>query len=90
MQKVTQEAVWENGSNKNIAVAVDGIWQKRVHTSLNGVITVTSIDTGKVIDVDILSKYCICSNKGSHQKDCSRIFEGSSGSMEVEGASRIF
>ncbi|GFU97207.1 uncharacterized protein TNCV_2537541 [Trichonephila clavipes] len=31
--------------NKNIAVAVDGTWQKRGYTSLNGVVTVTSIDT---------------------------------------------
>ncbi|GFT72315.1 uncharacterized protein TNCV_3608841 [Trichonephila clavipes] len=29
------------------AVAVDGTWQKRGYTSLNGVVTVTSIDTGK-------------------------------------------
>ncbi|GFV35024.1 uncharacterized protein TNCV_316981 [Trichonephila clavipes] len=29
------------------AVAVDGTWQKRGYTSLNGVNTVTSIDTGK-------------------------------------------
>ncbi|GFT39458.1 uncharacterized protein NPIL_354631 [Nephila pilipes] len=28
MQKATQEAVLENGSNNNIAVAVDGTWQK--------------------------------------------------------------
>ncbi|GFS81297.1 uncharacterized protein NPIL_423741, partial [Nephila pilipes] len=32
MQKATQEAVLENGSNNNIAVAVDGTWQKRVFT----------------------------------------------------------
>ncbi|GFT90975.1 uncharacterized protein NPIL_370911 [Nephila pilipes] len=28
MQKATQEAVWKNGSNKNIAVAVDGTCNK--------------------------------------------------------------
>ncbi|GFT74479.1 uncharacterized protein NPIL_49021, partial [Nephila pilipes] len=67
MQKATQEAILENGSNNNIAVAVDGTWQKRCYSSLNGV--VTSIDTGKVIDVEILSKYCMCSNKVSHIKD---------------------
>ncbi|GFU49749.1 uncharacterized protein NPIL_548821 [Nephila pilipes] len=90
MQKATQEAVLENGSNKNIAVAVDGTWQNRFYSSLNGAVTVTSIDTGKVIYVEILSKYCMCSNKVSHKKDCKRNFEGSSGSVEVEGASRIF
>ncbi|GFS64835.1 uncharacterized protein NPIL_557541 [Nephila pilipes] len=59
-QKATQEAVWENGSNKNIAVAVDGAWQKRA--------------------IKFLMK----------KKDCKRNFGGSSESMEVEGASRIF
>ncbi|GFS92671.1 uncharacterized protein NPIL_244281 [Nephila pilipes] len=29
MQKATQEAVLKNGTNKNIAVTVDGTWQKR-------------------------------------------------------------
>ncbi|GFU26076.1 uncharacterized protein NPIL_407061 [Nephila pilipes] len=90
MQNAAQEADWENGSNKNIAVAVDGTRQKRSYSSLNDVVTVISIDTGKVIDVEILSKYCMCSNKGSHKKDFKCNFEGSSGSMEVEGASRIF
>ncbi|GFU37832.1 uncharacterized protein NPIL_457411 [Nephila pilipes] len=42
MQKATQEAVLENGSNNNIAVAVDGTWQIRGYSSLNGVVTVTS------------------------------------------------
>ncbi|GFX08172.1 uncharacterized protein TNCV_4783861 [Trichonephila clavipes] len=72
------------------AVAVDGTWQKRGYTSLNGVVTVTSIDTGKVIDVDILSKYCACKNLPFHEKDCKRNYVGSSGAMEIQGASKIF
>ncbi|GFT77246.1 uncharacterized protein TNCV_182681 [Trichonephila clavipes] len=47
IQNAAKEAICENEGNKNIAVAVDGIWQKRGYTSLNGVVTVTSIDTGK-------------------------------------------
>ncbi|GFV96700.1 uncharacterized protein TNCV_3387931 [Trichonephila clavipes] len=47
IQKAVKEANCENEGNKNIAVAVDGTWQKRGYTSLNGVVTVTSIDTGK-------------------------------------------
>ncbi|GFS33785.1 uncharacterized protein NPIL_90761 [Nephila pilipes] len=94
MQKATQEAVLKKGNNKNIAVDVDGTWQKGSYSFLNGVVTVTSTvtlcDTMKVIDVDILSKYCMCSNKVSYKKDCKRNFEVSSGSMEVEGASKIF
>ncbi|GFY18224.1 uncharacterized protein TNCV_2046301 [Trichonephila clavipes] len=84
IQNATKEAICENEGNKNIAVAVDGTWQKRGYTSLNGVVTVTSIDTGKVIDVDILSKYCACKNLPFHEKDCKRNYVGSSGVMEIQ------
>ncbi|GFW75151.1 uncharacterized protein TNCV_448561 [Trichonephila clavipes] len=90
IQNAAKEAICENEGNKNIAVAVDGTWQKRGYTSLNGVVTVTSIDTGKVIDVDILSKYCACKNLLFLEKDCKRNYVGSSGAMEIEGASKIF
>ncbi|GFT64536.1 uncharacterized protein TNCV_649351 [Trichonephila clavipes] len=72
------------------AVAVDGTWQTRGYTSLNGVVTVTSIDTGKVIDVDILSKYCACKNLTFHEKDYKRNYVGSRGAMEIQGAIKIF
>ncbi|GFW05497.1 uncharacterized protein TNCV_436781 [Trichonephila clavipes] len=84
IQNAAKEAICENEGNKNIAVAVDGTWQKRGYTSLNGVVTVTSIDTGKVIDVDILSKYCACKNLPFHEKDCKRNYVGSSGAMEIQ------
>ncbi|GFU87595.1 uncharacterized protein TNCV_2935171 [Trichonephila clavipes] len=90
IQNAAKEAICENEGNKNIAVAVDGTWQKRGYTSLNGVVTVTSIDTGKVIDADILSKYCACKNLPFHGKDCKRNYVGSSGAMEIQGASKIF
>ncbi|GFX71216.1 uncharacterized protein TNCV_3409861 [Trichonephila clavipes] len=90
IQNAAKEAICENEGNKNIAVAVDGTWQKRGYTSLNGVVTVTSIDTGKVIDVDSLSKYCACKNLPFHEKDCKRNYVGSSGAMEIQGASKIF
>ncbi|GFT71133.1 uncharacterized protein TNCV_3001511 [Trichonephila clavipes] len=90
IQNAAKEAICENEGNKNIAVAVDGTWQKRGYTSLNGAVTVTSIDTGKVIDVDILSKYCACKNLPFHEKDCKRNYVGSSGAMEIQGASKIF
>ncbi|GFV18929.1 uncharacterized protein TNCV_4758141 [Trichonephila clavipes] len=90
IQNAAKEAIFEKEGNKNIAVAVDGTWQKRGYTSLNGVVTVTSIDTGKVIDVDILSKYCACKNLPFHEKDCKKNYVGSSGAMEIQGASKIF
>ncbi|GFU00060.1 uncharacterized protein TNCV_2346021 [Trichonephila clavipes] len=45
---------------------------------------------GKVIDVDILSKYCACKNLPFHEKDCKRNYVGSSGAMEIQGASKMF
>ncbi|GFY56807.1 uncharacterized protein TNIN_474711 [Trichonephila inaurata madagascariensis] len=48
IQNIAKEVICKNEGNKNIAVAVDGTWQKRSYTSLNGVVTVASIDTGKI------------------------------------------
>ncbi|GFY20721.1 uncharacterized protein TNCV_1119551 [Trichonephila clavipes] len=58
MVNSVNEAVIENEHNKNIAIALDGTWQKRGHSSKNGVVTATSLDNGKVIDFEFLSKYC--------------------------------
>ncbi|GFV08852.1 uncharacterized protein TNCV_3820951 [Trichonephila clavipes] len=74
---------------RDLAVAVDGSWQKRGFSSKNGLVTVTSVDTGKVIDVEVFSKHCICPNKTKHLQNCKRNFEGYSGKMEVAGALSI-
>ncbi|GFT72509.1 uncharacterized protein TNCV_973791 [Trichonephila clavipes] len=65
IQNAAKEAICENEGNKNIAVAVDGIWQKRGYTSLNGVVTVTSIDTedGDCKAFDAVKKKNIYGNK---------------------------
>ncbi|GFY49561.1 uncharacterized protein TNIN_419961 [Trichonephila inaurata madagascariensis] len=89
IQNAAKEAILQNG-NENIAVAEDGIRQSRGYTSLNFVVTVISIDKGKVIDVDILSKYCTCKNLLFHDKDFKRNYVGSSGAMKVQGESKIF
>ncbi|GFU05010.1 uncharacterized protein NPIL_320121 [Nephila pilipes] len=73
MAEAVYEAVEENDGGRDIAVAVDGRWQKRGFSSKNGVVTVTSVDTGKVIDVEILSKHCICPNKLSTFKTLKEI-----------------
>ncbi|GFS81648.1 uncharacterized protein NPIL_538071 [Nephila pilipes] len=83
MAEAVHEAVEENEGGRDIAVAVDGSWQKRGFSSKNGVVTVTSVDTGKVIDVEILSKHCICPNKTKHLQNCKRNFVGYSGKMEA-------
>ncbi|GBM46189.1 hypothetical protein AVEN_270203-1 [Araneus ventricosus] len=67
MEKAAKEAIVENNSDNNIAVAVNGTWQKRGYTAHNGVVTITSMDTGKVIDIGVLSKYYACKNKKNHE-----------------------
>nr|KAI8757861.1 putative serine/threonine-protein kinase kinX [Biomphalaria glabrata] len=48
-------------SEDNIAdcyVSVDGTWQRKGHSSHHGVVTAISVENGKCIDTEILSKYC--------------------------------
>ncbi|GFY16751.1 uncharacterized protein TNCV_2788731 [Trichonephila clavipes] len=90
MAEAVREAVDENDGKRDFAVTVDGSWQKRGFSSKNGLVTVTSVDTGKVIDVEVFSKHCICPNKTKHLQNCKRTFEGYSGKMEVAGALSIF
>lgn len=82
------EAIVENYGNRDVAACFDGSWKKRGHTSLNGVVTVTSFDTAKVLDFKCLSKFCIsCVNITNVQKQtehkesgpCSSNYDGSSG-----------
>ena len=42
----------------NCGVSCDGTWQKRGYSSRNGCVTVISMDTGKVLDVEALSQGC--------------------------------
>ncbi|GFW74526.1 uncharacterized protein TNCV_2414251 [Trichonephila clavipes] len=50
-------------------VSVDGTWQRRGHSSLNGCVAVLSIDTGKVVDLEVMSKWCRnCNTSESSEK----------------------
>ncbi|GFU72763.1 uncharacterized protein TNCV_3686951 [Trichonephila clavipes] len=90
-QSSVNEAVIENEHNKNIAIALDGTWQKRGHTSKNGVVTATSLDNGKVIDFECLSKYCFeCKSTNKTCDNCQVNYHGFSAGMESEGELRIF
>ncbi|GFU43820.1 uncharacterized protein TNCV_652121 [Trichonephila clavipes] len=73
--EAVREAFDENDGKRDLAVAVDGSWQKRGFVSKNGLVTVTSFDSGKVIDVEVFSKQCICPNKTKHLQNCKRNFE---------------
>ncbi|GFW66600.1 hypothetical protein TNCV_3841391 [Trichonephila clavipes] len=37
---------------------VDGTWQRRGYSSMNGCVAALSVDTGKVVDIEIMSSYC--------------------------------
>ena len=40
------------------AVSCHSSWQKRGHSSLNGVVTVISIDNGKILDIEPMTRTC--------------------------------
>ncbi|GFX82989.1 uncharacterized protein TNCV_4938591 [Trichonephila clavipes] len=56
MQIAAKEAKNVSG-HSYITVAIDGTWQKRGHTSLNGAVIATSFYTSKVLDASILSRF---------------------------------
>ena len=88
----------------DVAVSCDGTWQKRGYASLNGVVTLISVDTGKVLDHSMLTKKCSqCtaweSRKGTeayeefmstHNDDCDINHVGSAGAMESAGIVECF
>lgn len=86
MRNAIEHAVELNEGVREIPAAFDGTWQKQGYTSLIGVVTATSFDSGRVIDVAILSKYCKCPNKitDEHLASCTSNYRGPSGGMEVE------
>ncbi|GBM11618.1 hypothetical protein AVEN_213137-1 [Araneus ventricosus] len=77
------------------SVSVDGTWQRRGYSSLNGVVNAISILSGKVIDMEVMSQFCkkcdtkIPSSSFALKHQCAN-HKGSSGNMEVIGAYRIF
>ncbi|GIY30795.1 uncharacterized protein CDAR_217871 [Caerostris darwini] len=52
-------------------ISVDGTWQRRGHTDIKGCVAVLSIDTGKVLDLEVMSSYC--PYKNSYYKKCIRM-----------------
>ncbi|GBN94793.1 hypothetical protein AVEN_30690-1 [Araneus ventricosus] len=100
MANAAQEVKTLKNSQENVTrcgVCVDGTWQRRGYSSLNGCVSDLSIDTGKILDVEIMSQYCRTCKKlkgvPKHMKpskhNCSN-HKGSSANMESVGAYRIF
>ena len=88
----------------DIPISCDGSWQRRGFASLNGSFTSISLDTGKIVDIQVMSRYCKgCKSKGPLQKTdkfafdnwkqkhkCRMNHSGSAGAMEITGAKEIF
>ncbi|CAN8010917.1 unnamed protein product [Ixodes pacificus] len=96
MKRAAKEAVALNEGDKDIAIALDGSWQRRGHTSHNGLVSATSVDSGKVLDLEVMTKHCsVCASKGNssgaeHEHKCQRNYEGASGGRKTAGALSIF
>jgi len=83
-------------------IGIDGSWQKRGHSSLNGVCTAVEKTTKKVIDYQVLSKFCRGCAMRNNKKDtegyeefiknhkCDINHFQSSGAMESAGAMSFF
>ncbi|GFW76819.1 uncharacterized protein TNCV_59171 [Trichonephila clavipes] len=75
---------------------MDGTWLKRGYSSQNGCVICISIDTGKILDIEIMSHFCRICSKNTKVSDaasnahvcCNHL--GSASSMETVGAYRIF
>ena len=86
----------------NIAVSFDGAWQRRGHSSHNGVAAVIDLLTGLPCDYEVLSNFCLkCKIAASspessesfynkHAGNCPKNFDGSANAMEVECALRMW
>ena len=71
MQEGAESLKQENGDSPvNTAVSVDGSWQKTGFTSMNGVVTVISVNNGKILDSEPMSRRCkACAVKINENKN---------------------
>ena len=42
----------------NTAIPCDGSWQRRGYSSINGVVTIITTDSAKILDCEPMSRYC--------------------------------
>ncbi|KAH7965919.1 hypothetical protein HPB49_012134 [Dermacentor silvarum] len=86
MKMAAEEAFELNDGDRDIAVGLGRCSQKRGHTSNNGIVSATSVDYGKVLDIELLSKRCpnCCINDSGHKQVCQSNYQGTSGEMEYQ------
>ncbi len=92
VEQAIKESDEEHQKHRSLDISADGTWQKRGFQSLNGAVVLASVKTGKILDVETLSKACKCPNnkKKVHLESCKANYQGTSGGMEVEGCVRMF
>ena len=89
----------------DVTVSSDGTWQRRGFSSLFGITFIIEHETKKVLDYEVMSKFCAackrwenCDQEGDefkkwreeHKGVCEANFTGSAGAMEPRGISRMF
>ncbi|GFV32949.1 uncharacterized protein TNCV_1745911 [Trichonephila clavipes] len=105
MQKAASELLVLHPTKNKIVecgISVDGTWQRRGYSSMNGCVAALSVDTGKVVDIEVMSSYCpTCRNISKMPRRiesetfaadhvCHSNFQGFALKMEAVGATRIF
>ncbi|GFU92083.1 uncharacterized protein TNCV_1659151 [Trichonephila clavipes] len=109
MQKAASELLVLHPTKNKIVecgISVDGTWQRRGYSSMNGCVAALSVDTGKVVDIEIyiyiMSSYCPTCRKISKMPRsiesetfaadhvCHSNFQCFASKMEAVGATRIF
>lgn len=88
-----------NEPNSDLSIPLDGSWQRHGFKSKNGYYTVTYFDTGKVLDTEVLTKFCSgclkikpkdTVKKIQHEINCVKNYEGACGGMESAAAVSMF
>jgi hypothetical protein len=78
-----------NDEKEHVAAAFDGSWQNGGHSSLNGVVTGASLETGKVIDVECLKKYCQGCETRTGKCQCAVNIERFMGGLQAAGVVNV-
>jgi hypothetical protein len=75
MMQTARKAVAESEEDgtSHITACFDGSWRKLGHTSLNGIMSATYFDTGKVLNMEIMSHFCfVCHTNPTFEYDCKK------------------
>jgi hypothetical protein len=75
MMQAAREAIAENeeADPSHITACFVGTWQKWGRASLDGIISATSVNKGKVVDIGIMTKSCfVCHTNPTSQHKCKK------------------